>query len=362
MAEKQDGPHPTALLLDWHLDRLDAEERRWMDEQMRNDASLRAMSGQLSRFLQPLDYWSVAPPAQNLPDKVLAYVGRRSSLSDPTADPSSLEREPQGDAKPVRSVLSGARGWVLPFGRIRDLIAAAACVVVLVGLSLLGVSELRAHSRRVFCSRNLASIFQGAALYQQASGGYLPYAGRLASTAWLPGAAATRPYASNSRHVYRLLKLGFVNSAGVFVCPGRESPGSAEVVDDWSAHEDFPSAKNITVATLNLSGPQPSVRPAMPIAYAGDTNPLFVNAKFDASVDPYETNSPAHRGRGQNVLTLDGNVKWIEKPEYGPKRDNLWLIGNIRHYTGTETPDGQDVQLVPGFPATDPQVHRVLAR
>ena len=49
-------------------------------------------------------------------------------------------------------------------------------------------------------------------------------------------------------------------------------------------------------------------------------------------------------------------------PIYGPKRDNLWAAGHIRRYTGTETrASDNDVQLVPGYPATDPTADRVLA-
>lgn len=99
----------------------------------------------------------------------------------------------------------------------------------------------------------------------------------------------------------------------------------------------------------------------MPVAYLSDANPLFVNAKFNDAVDPYYTNSPAHRGRGQNVLTLDGSATWMPKPVYGRNHDNLWLIGNIRYYEGTEALDrDDDVQLVPGYPATDPAVRRAL--
>ena len=41
-------------------------------------------------------------------------------------------------------------------------------------------------------------------------------------------------------------------------------------------------------------------------------------------------------------------------PVYGTQKDNVWLAGDIRHYTGMERPTNcDDVQLVPGYPATD---------
>ena len=139
---------------------------------------------------------------------------------------------------------------------------------------------------------------------------------------------------------------------------GDETVGMPE--GDWQEYDDFPAACNISYATLNLAGPTPNLRPTMPVAYISDANPLFIGARFNPAIDADRANSPAHRGKGQTVLTLDGSTKWMTKPQYGPKRDNLWLIGGIRRYTGIETPTGDDVQLVPGYPATDPAVSRTL--
>jgi hypothetical protein len=61
------------------------------------------------------------------------------------------------------------------------------------------------------------------------------------------------------------------------------------------------------------------------------------------------------------VMTLDGSVQWLTSPVYGPNRDNLWLAGDIRSYTGTEAPAGKDdAQLVPGYPLTDPAIRHFL--
>jgi hypothetical protein len=76
-----------------------------------------------------------------------------------------------------------------------------------------------------------------------------------------------------------------------------------------------------------------------------------VNGRFDDQVDPDRTNSPAHGGRGQTVLTLDGSVRFADSPIYGDAKDNLWLVNDVRRYTGTELPRRQDdAFLVPGFP------------
>jgi hypothetical protein len=91
------------------------------------------------------------------------------------------------------------------------------------------------------------------------------------------------------------------------------------------------------------------LRPARNVAYLGDANPLFVGGKFQRNIDPYTTNSPAHHGRGQAVLMLDGSVNNLTTPVVG--QDNLWIAGDIRDYKGTEIPaDEYDSFLVPGCP------------
>jgi hypothetical protein len=341
---EQERRNAEALLLDWHLDRLDQDTRAWLEAELQRDVELRAKSDRLGKVLRPLDDWRVTPPGPNLADRVLQYVATHS-------------RE---NAVPVAPPPQPRHLFPFPSLAMRDLIAAAACIILLIGVAVPGASELRRRSQRATCSRHLASIFGGVASYRQDFNDALPYAGYMANASWLPEGAAGRPYASNSRHLYLLLKLGCGPTPEDFVCPASETAVPMAMAD-VAMGDDFPSTCNVSYAALNLGSPNPNVRPMMPIVYIGDTNPLFVGARFNASVDPYRTNSPAHGGRGQTVLTLDGSARWTTRPVYGPDQDNLWLIRDIREYTGIEAPtDPGDVQLVPGFPATDPEVCRAL--
>jgi hypothetical protein len=57
------------------------------------------------------------------------------------------------------------------------------------------------------------------------------------------------------------------------------------------------------------------------------------------------------------VLRLNGSVAFVRSPIYDAKRDNLWIIGDVRHYRGNESPTHRDdAFLVPGYPMTDPIV------
>ncbi|MCH7808428.1 MAG: hypothetical protein IIB60_04325 [Planctomycetes bacterium] len=124
--------------------------------------------------------------------------------------------------------------------------------------------------------------------------------------------------------------------------------------DELAQYNDFARKRNVSYDSLNLCGPTPNLRPAPTMAYMSDPNPLFIGGRFQETVDPTHANSPAHGGRGQTVLLIDGSTRKLTSPIYGADRDNLWLVGNIRRYTGTETPtDAHDAFLIPGYPSTD---------
>ena len=338
-------PNPEDLLLDWHLNRIDEQDRLWIERELQRDESLRARGNRLGRILQPLDHWTVPPAQTNLADKVLASVqhstrGAERVLQFPVEEP--VHRR-------------------LRFLSLKDALAVAACLLLLVGVFVPGASQIRSRSQRAMCAGNLASIFRGVSAYQDTFDGSLPFAGTYAGASWLPGGATGRPYASNSRHTYLLVKLNYGPSAADFICPANKT-GVPMQAADFAAYNDFVNIYNVSYDSLNLAGESPNLRPPASVAYIGDTNPLFVGVRFDESVNPDKTNSPAHRGRGQTVITLDGSTRWMTTPIYGSKRDNLWLAGRIRRYTGVETrASDDDVQLVPGYPATDPTVCRALA-
>ena len=327
------------LLLDWHLERVSDEERSWIEAELRRDAELRAKSDRLGRILQPLDHCRPGPVPTNLADNVLAFIKGATAPRSPVPINVDLRA-------PSRS----------PFFRMRELIAVAACLLLVVGVAVPGVSELRNRSQRALCASNLGSIFLGTTAYQQTFADSLPFAGGVAGASWLPGGEGGGTYASNSRHPYLLVKLRLGPKPKDFICPG-SADAEPMAADQLAGHEDFVAARNVSYDSLNLAGPSPHLRPPVAIAYMGDANPLFVGARFNEAVDPTRTNSPAHRGRGQTVLLLNGSVQFVRTPIYDAKRDNLWTIGDLRHYSGTESPTrNDDAFLVPGYPVTDPIV------
>ncbi|MBU0718307.1 MAG: hypothetical protein KJ749_08670 [Planctomycetes bacterium] len=329
------------LLLDFHLDRIGDEDREWIEAELLRDAEFRTKSDRLGDALRPLDYFTPATQPTGLADRVLRAIEQRR-----------LAKDVDADASTSRSGLATGEGYQprLRF-RMREILAVAASIALLVAVALPAVGNLRSRVRRTMCASNLGSISRGVALYQQASAGSLPFAGLVREAAWLPGAARSRPLASNSRHVYRLVKLSFAEPKD-FVCPA-DHDGQPMRADELADYDDFAGPNNVSYASLNLAGEHPNTRPPTPIAYMSDANPLFVNGRFDAKVDPSKANSRNHpRAAGQSVLYLDGSVRWLTSPVYGAKRDNLWLAGDRRAYVGIEIPvSDDDAFLIPGCPA-----------
>lgn len=332
-----DKINPEFLLLDWHLNRLGEKEKSWVEEALANDPALRAKNDQLRRILEPLDGWQVSPAPANLADKVLSRIRRSTGEWN----------GPRPWAQPIEAERSGGRTW--PFFRGREFIAVAACLLLMMSVLVPGVSEMRSRSRQTACASNLASIFRGLSAYQDQFNA-LPYAGHIAGAAWLPQSSSDRPYFSNSRHPFLLAKHRMVDNMGDFLCPSADDAREMDGAQ-LASRDDFESTRSLTYDTLNLSTDSPNLTPPKTIAYVADRNPLFVNGRFDDQVDPDRTNSPVHHGRGQTVLTLDGTVKFVDSPIYGQAKDNLWLVNDVRRYTGTESPSRQDdAFLVPGFP------------
>ncbi len=325
------------LLLDFHLDRLDAPRKQMLEERLRQDAQLRQRSSRIGRVLRPLDHWSVNAVPPELVDRIL-FASKTQVIPASSAAVSAAPTP------------SASRRFV----PLRDFLAVAACLVLLFSVMIPGLSQARSMSRRVLCTKNLSSIYEATGMYRVESHESLPYAGHEPGASWLPDGPPSAAFASNSRHVFQLLRSDFGLSPVSFVCPFNET---AEVMSEQEVHrlDDFASSRNISFDSLNLAGPRPNLRPPVAIAYLSDRNPLFVGGRFNSMVDP-ESNSPAHGGHGQSVLMLDGNVQVLTSPVYAkPKKDNIWVAEDVRYYTGHETqtqPD--DAFLIPGFPVSKP--------
>lgn len=328
------------LLLEWHLGLIDGDARVRIEEELRRNSALKAKSDRLGRILQPLDHWTTGPVPAHLEAAILRRV--RTDSTRERVSGGAIESEAYAPPGPRYT--------------LRDFLAVAACILLVFSVMIPGLSSARERSRRIACASNLKSVGDGVTMYQAAFGGWLPFAGIEDDAAWLPEASAARPYSSNSRHGFLLLKYELVNAPSNFVCPS--SSGSAMNDEDLAGAVDFKSASNISYDGLNMAGPTPRAESNPESPYMSDHNPLFRGGRFNHLVDPDTANSRSHeRLDGQNVLALDGGVRWMDSPIFGTRRDNVWLVDDLLTYNGTEAQSSpNDAFLVPGYPQTDPSV------
>lgn len=317
-------------ILERHLEHLaDAPQA---DTDLPEGADAAAMSDRLGRILRPLDSWNAAPAPGNLADRVMDRV-----RSEQAGQILSFEQAQQSHRP--RFALS------------RDLLGAAACILLLMGVFVPGISSIRHSAQKTRCASNMQGVFGGLSVYSQNYASALPFAGNRADGTWLPMKDGEHTFESNSRHLYLLVRDGLV-PADAMLCPS-DADAKPMKSADLTSQRDFASRRNVSYDSLNLAGVRPNLRPQRTVAYLGDRNPLFTDGKLPASANPNELNSPLHGGRGQMVLTTDGSAVWTTTPLFGETKDNLWTIGDRRVYTGTETTDPErDVQLVPGLPRT----------
>ena len=333
--------HRLELLLDYHLDRLEADERVRVEGWLEEDSALQASHRNLLEVLRPLDAWTVPAADPDLADNVLRAVERSRKLRD-------LSHQPEWQATATAASGGGSRGFLFTG---RELLAAAACILLVFSLLVPGISKVRRDAQRGQCASNMHSIHQGLSSYQNMFTSSVPFMAGIPGASWLPGGdgAPQRPTQSNSRHVYRVLKLRLVPRAEAFICPADDAVAMSDT--DIEQSDDFTEFRNNSYDSMNMAGGFPEVAPAPSTVYLSDHNPLFVRGRFDDSVDPDQANSTNHDGRGQNIMRLDGSVEWLTSPIIETRGDNLWLMGNRRQYDGTETQDDpSDGWMIPGFP------------
>lgn len=317
-----------AQLLDLHLNRLGEAERSALLERVAADAQLARQHTALQEVFAALNLVGAAAAPADLNARVAARVAAAPVLRVAPQP----RRAVADDRIPMRRMFS-----------LRDVIATAAGLVLMVGVGVPALLQVRERNQRIACSAQLAQLGQGLAMYGSTYADSLPFAGWGANRTWAPSddpGVVTQP---NRRHMYPLVRLQAVTPRA-FICPSTSGvPMSERQVRQF---DDFPDARNVSFAYQNMAGARPSLRdnPDMPIL--ADDNPIFDSGRFLLSDLPRhlglrkaeETNSRAHGGHGQNILTIGGRVKWTQTPNAGLGGDNIWTLNGVERYEGREGP------------------------
>jgi len=215
-------------------------------------------------------------------------------------------------------------------------------LVLAIGVGVPGVLHMRERQQRIGCSRNLQALGIGVQQYASTFNASLPFAGFGRDSSWRDTSDPQVVTVPNRRHIYPLLLFAYVTEPRLFVCPAQQHVPMPK--QEIQRHNDFLEARNVSYAYQNMAGVRPSANDDQRLPILADDNPLFEDGRPLLDVwryglgDPALANSHAHRGAGQNILTLDGHVVWTTTPLCGIDGDNIWTLRNVRDYTGREGP------------------------
>lgn len=328
MREKgPDMPHDDgfdAELLDLHLGRLPAERRAALEARLAGDPMLASQDDALRTMFAAL--------TRAMPADVPADLAQRASARvAASGEPLRVRRAAARDNEPR----------IIRMHNFRDIIAVAAMIVLAVGVGVPSLLHLRERDRRIVCAQNLAQIGRGVQQYAALYGDSLPFVGFNNYASWSPSSEPGVVNVPNRRHIFTIV-AGRLVDPHAFVCPA--AGGVPMTADQLAGRSDFAESRNLSYAYQNMAGVRPSLRGQPDLPIMGDDNPLFEDGLplFDVRRlgpgSPAESNSRAHGGRGQNVLTLDGRSLWTTTPRSGIGGDNIWTLESVSHYTGREGP------------------------
>ena len=330
-----------SMLLDLHLNRLDADQARQVEEALAASPDLAAKSKGLRELLGLLDAVEVPEPSADLADSVMARI-------DEQMQPIPFEAMSPVPADEVRKV-SGSHVLSL-----RELIAIAACITLFVGIFVPGYQKAQNIARRTMCRTGVQAISVGYSAYAQQNNGFLPYFGYMPNASWLRTPTPNVPRYSNTKTVFVLLKQGLIpkDDPRVFICPAMPNTRPM-IARDYKRFDDFAEPANVSYSSILMNVPNgrrvEKMDPQMVIA--ADANFLFDARGGKHRISPYDetSNSLTHEdGAGQNAVYVSGSGGWFTKPTIGVNRDNIYRAERLSHYTGVERPlSDTDTLLVP---------------
>ena len=339
-----------AMLLDLHLGQLSESQAEALRQRIDTSPELARQSHALASMLSNLDAGRIPDPPADLSDRVCDFIERHTTVTR-FIDARPAERPTEAIADRV-TVLERLWAW-------RDRVAAAACIALFMILMMPGYWTNQRVSARRQCLMNVRQIADGMALYAAANQGFLPSAGYVPGGSWLPDADGQAAEAPNSRHAFQLMKDGHIRNVRVFVCPADRLGRPMLSEADLATLRDFPDRENNSYSFIFMNVPrglrleqlqqlQQGTQQGMVIV--ADRNPHFPGTRVGGAGFPVPPtgNSPFHEsGAGQNAIFADGSGGWFTTPNIGVNGDDIYRLGDLDHYEGTETPRHETDTFLP---------------
>ncbi len=330
-----------SLLLDLHLGRLDPASVRKVEEATALSPEWASRRRALGGVLELLDAYETPEPPDGLAESVMARVREQAGVL-PIKEAASAV--PAGAAQDLSAS---------PVLSLRELIAIAACITLFVGVFVPGYFKAQNAAQRNLCQRHLSQIWQGMAAYAKENDGYMTWAGYVPHGSWLATRTPNVRRYSPSRPLFMLLRQGFIpdHDPRVFICPSM--PHSRPMIaEDYREFNDFAEPANVSYSVQLMNRPKGWLmeKTNARMVLIADRNPLFDERACGHRISPYDDggNSFTHGdGAGQNAVFVDGSGGWFTEPTIGVAKDNIYRVGEMVHYQGTEEPVSDEDSFLP---------------
>jgi hypothetical protein len=302
-------------LIGYLLKSLDADEQRDVEKYLREHPEAEKRLEQLRRRLDPLARDAGdGEPADGLWVRTLSRVAEHKCRTLPAAPAAGQAvAEPRGT------------WW-----RRADVLVAAALLVVVGGLGVVGVARLTPDKHVTDCANNLRQFHQALEAYADNHNGRYPWVGM----------APPKNFAGS---FVPALNEARVMPPGLSVsCPGdAPRPPSALTFADLEllGPEEFRAATRSLAGcyAYSLGYLEPGGLGLLGLTRTTDGNvPVMADAPpaLDSGNDVGPGNSPNHGGKGQNVLHRDGSVRFWTRRTLGADGDDIYLNADQRVAAG----------------------------
>lgn len=318
-------------LIDYILNECSPDEQRTIEQRLKADRQFAGLHEDLKRSFLAMELGPRENPPEDLVEKTMARVNSARRTRELIQQEEMTRRRTY---------------W--PTFSLRELSAMAAVVVLLVAVFVPSLQQARQRTVRSECAAQAGQIGHALQTYAASNNDVLPHVDAETSR-WLPN--GDEDYVNPSRSLFALIRSELASPVW-FQCPAVGGPSF--VVE--AGQTDFPAGKYVSYSYQHSLGDSSLTRRdadlasnASEMAILADDTPLFEDGLFvrERLDNPVSNN---HGGQGQNVLYLDGHVRWSPQPYVGVGNNNIYLVDGVHEYTGTERPrEKTDSFLLPSY-------------